>query len=236
MNLQRCLFLEMPHLTSQCCHCKFPSTFIFFHQVCITMHVDIVLYLLFIFSVHNRISEVLAEQLLPYSSLESLDLSSNSISELKAGSFPPMQLKYLWVFVLGLVCVLFFHKTVKILRRLRELSEEVILFSSYQFENSSISCCFDRCHWKIDVFLAFLITFVVHGYLSVSSLHHDSNLSKNKISSLEPGCLGNLSSLLVLKINQNRLSLLPDKVFTLSQLQVLCVFMANEKDVIAVLN
>uniref|UniRef100_A0A8C2E2U4 Leucine-rich repeats and immunoglobulin-like domains protein 2 n=1 Tax=Cyprinus carpio TaxID=7962 RepID=A0A8C2E2U4_CYPCA len=45
--------------------------------------------------VHNRISEVVAEQLLPYSSLESLDLSSNSISELKAGSFPPMQLKYL---------------------------------------------------------------------------------------------------------------------------------------------
>uniref|UniRef100_A0A8C2E1B4 Leucine-rich repeats and immunoglobulin-like domains protein 2 n=1 Tax=Cyprinus carpio TaxID=7962 RepID=A0A8C2E1B4_CYPCA len=89
------------------------------------------------FSVHNRISEVVAEQLLPYSSLESLDLSSNSISELKAGSFPPI------------------------------------------------------------------------------------NLSKNKISSLEPGCFGNLSSLLVLKINQNRLSLLPDKVFTLSQLQVL---------------
>ncbi|KAI7807735.1 leucine-rich repeats and immunoglobulin-like domains protein 2 [Triplophysa rosa] len=45
--------------------------------------------------VQNRISEVLAEQLLPYSSLESLDLSSNSITELKAGSFPPMQLKYL---------------------------------------------------------------------------------------------------------------------------------------------
>uniref|UniRef100_A0A8C2K562 Leucine-rich repeats and immunoglobulin-like domains 2 n=1 Tax=Cyprinus carpio TaxID=7962 RepID=A0A8C2K562_CYPCA len=51
--------------------------------------------LLFILSVHNRISEVVAEQLLPYSSLESLDLSSNSISELKAGSFPPVQLKYL---------------------------------------------------------------------------------------------------------------------------------------------
>uniref|UniRef100_A0A8B9HPV4 Leucine-rich repeats and immunoglobulin-like domains 2 n=1 Tax=Astyanax mexicanus TaxID=7994 RepID=A0A8B9HPV4_ASTMX len=45
--------------------------------------------------IHNRITEVVAEQLLPYSSLESLDLSSNSISELKAGSFPPMQLKYL---------------------------------------------------------------------------------------------------------------------------------------------
>ncbi|XP_017553323.1 leucine-rich repeats and immunoglobulin-like domains protein 2 [Pygocentrus nattereri] len=45
--------------------------------------------------VHNRIADVVAEQLLPYSSLESLDLSSNSILELKAGSFPPMQLKYL---------------------------------------------------------------------------------------------------------------------------------------------
>ncbi|XP_060724099.1 leucine-rich repeats and immunoglobulin-like domains protein 2 isoform X1 [Tachysurus vachellii] len=45
--------------------------------------------------VYNRISEVVAEQLLPYSVLESLDLSSNSISELKAGSFPLMQLKYL---------------------------------------------------------------------------------------------------------------------------------------------
>ncbi|XP_066521237.1 leucine-rich repeats and immunoglobulin-like domains protein 2 [Hoplias malabaricus] len=45
--------------------------------------------------VHNRITEVVAEQLLPFSALESLDLSSNSISELKVGSFPPMQLKYL---------------------------------------------------------------------------------------------------------------------------------------------
>lgn len=45
--------------------------------------------------IHNRISEVSMLQLQPYVSLESLDLSSNSISELKAGSFPSMQLKYL---------------------------------------------------------------------------------------------------------------------------------------------
>ncbi|KAJ8391161.1 hypothetical protein AAFF_G00095900 [Aldrovandia affinis] len=45
--------------------------------------------------IHNRISELVTQQLQPYISLESLDLSSNSISELKAGSFPPMQLKYL---------------------------------------------------------------------------------------------------------------------------------------------
>ncbi|KAJ8360480.1 hypothetical protein SKAU_G00170050 [Synaphobranchus kaupii] len=45
--------------------------------------------------IHNRVSELVTQQLQPYVSLESLDLSSNSISELKAGSFPPMQLKYL---------------------------------------------------------------------------------------------------------------------------------------------
>uniref|UniRef100_A0A8D0AU11 Leucine rich repeats and immunoglobulin like domains 2 n=1 Tax=Sander lucioperca TaxID=283035 RepID=A0A8D0AU11_SANLU len=45
--------------------------------------------------VHNRISELSMHQLQPYVSLETLDLTSNSISELKAGSFPSMQLKYL---------------------------------------------------------------------------------------------------------------------------------------------
>lgn len=59
--------------------------------------VDVSLICLCVFRVYNRISEVVAEQLLPYSVLESLDLSSNSISELKTGSFPPMQLKYLYI-------------------------------------------------------------------------------------------------------------------------------------------
>ncbi|MED6295427.1 hypothetical protein CHARACLAT_031782, partial [Characodon lateralis] len=45
--------------------------------------------------VHNRISELLMHQLQPYVSLETLDLTSNSISELRVGSFPSMQLKYL---------------------------------------------------------------------------------------------------------------------------------------------
>uniref|UniRef100_A0A7N9AXT2 Leucine-rich repeats and immunoglobulin-like domains 2 n=1 Tax=Mastacembelus armatus TaxID=205130 RepID=A0A7N9AXT2_9TELE len=83
--------------------------------------------------VHNRISELLMHQLQPYVSLETLDLTSNSISELKVGSFPSMQLKYL-------------------------------------------------------------------------------NLSNNKISVLEPGCFENISSsLLVLKLNRNRLTLLEMK-------------------------
>uniref|UniRef100_A0A671YKT5 Leucine rich repeats and immunoglobulin like domains 2 n=1 Tax=Sparus aurata TaxID=8175 RepID=A0A671YKT5_SPAAU len=93
--------------------------------------------------VHNRISELLMHQLQPYVSLETLDLTSNSISELKAGSFPSMQLKYL-------------------------------------------------------------------------------NLSNNRISVLEPGCFENISSsLLVLKLNRNRLVMLPSKVFKLPQLQFL---------------
>uniref|UniRef100_A0A8C4EH46 Leucine-rich repeats and immunoglobulin-like domains 2 n=1 Tax=Dicentrarchus labrax TaxID=13489 RepID=A0A8C4EH46_DICLA len=89
------------------------------------------------------ISELMMHQLQPYVSLETLDLTSNSISELKVGSFPSMQLKYL-------------------------------------------------------------------------------NLSNNKISVLEPGCFENISSsLLVLKLNRNRLVVLPSKVFKLPQLQFL---------------
>ncbi|XP_015814051.3 leucine-rich repeats and immunoglobulin-like domains protein 2 [Nothobranchius furzeri] len=93
--------------------------------------------------VHNRISELNMHQLQLYASLENLDLTSNSISELKVGSFPSMQLKYL-------------------------------------------------------------------------------NLSNNKISILEPGCFENISSsLLLLRLNRNRLAVLPPKVFRLPQLQIL---------------
>lgn len=89
---------------------------------------------------------------------------------------------------------------------------------------------FDLCFTVLRMMLKIiLIAFDVltHSHIDYP-LDRYSNLSKNKISSLEPGCFGNISSLLVLKINQNRLSVLPDKVFTLSQLQVLCVFTANE--------
>uniref|UniRef100_A0A3P9KR96 Leucine-rich repeats and immunoglobulin-like domains 2 n=1 Tax=Oryzias latipes TaxID=8090 RepID=A0A3P9KR96_ORYLA len=45
--------------------------------------------------IHNKIMEVSMYLLQPYVSLESLDLTSNSISELTVGSFPSIQLKYL---------------------------------------------------------------------------------------------------------------------------------------------
>uniref|UniRef100_A0A8C2U3X4 Leucine rich repeats and immunoglobulin like domains 2 n=1 Tax=Coturnix japonica TaxID=93934 RepID=A0A8C2U3X4_COTJA len=93
--------------------------------------------------VHNAIPEINAEQLQVYLALENLDLSSNLISEIKAASFPRMQLKYL-------------------------------------------------------------------------------NLSNNRIATLEAGCLDNLSSsLIVLKLNRNRISVIPPKIFKLPHVQFL---------------
>ncbi|KAK1340963.1 hypothetical protein QTO34_017363 [Cnephaeus nilssonii] len=88
----------------------------------------------------NRIAEILPEQLKHFQSLETLDLSSNNISELKT-VFPPLQLKYLYI-------------------------------------------------------------------------------NSNRITSVEPGCFDNLAStLLALKLNRNRISAIPPKMFKLPQLQ-----------------
>ncbi|XP_055484781.1 leucine-rich repeats and immunoglobulin-like domains protein 2 isoform X3 [Psammomys obesus] len=93
--------------------------------------------------VHNLIPEINAEAFQLYTALESLDLSSNIISEIKTSSFPRMSLKYL-------------------------------------------------------------------------------NLSNNRITTLEAGCFDNLSgSLLVVKLNRNRISMIPPKVFKLPHLQFL---------------
>ncbi|XP_053101611.1 leucine-rich repeats and immunoglobulin-like domains protein 2 isoform X2 [Hemicordylus capensis] len=93
--------------------------------------------------VHNTIPEIIPEQLQVYVSLENLDLSSNLISEIKASSFPQMQLKFL-------------------------------------------------------------------------------NLSNNRITTLEMGCLDNLSSsLIVVKLNRNRISTIPLKTMRLPHMQLL---------------
>ncbi|XP_069485962.1 leucine-rich repeats and immunoglobulin-like domains protein 3 [Ambystoma mexicanum] len=89
----------------------------------------------------NNIVEVLPEQLQPYLALETLDLSGNNITELKTASFPPLQLKYLYI-------------------------------------------------------------------------------NSNRITSMEPGTFDNLSGTLqVLKLNRNRISAIPPKMFKLSHLQ-----------------
>uniref|UniRef100_A0A2K6U1U6 Leucine rich repeats and immunoglobulin like domains 3 n=3 Tax=Saimiri boliviensis TaxID=27679 RepID=A0A2K6U1U6_SAIBB len=88
----------------------------------------------------NRIVEILPEHLKEFQSLETLDLSSNNISELKT-AFPPLQLKYLY-------------------------------------------------------------------------------LNSNRVTSVEPGYFDNLANtLLVLKLNRNRISAIPPKMFKLPQLQ-----------------
>ncbi|XP_023067033.1 leucine-rich repeats and immunoglobulin-like domains protein 3 isoform X2 [Piliocolobus tephrosceles] len=88
----------------------------------------------------NRIVEILPEHLKEFQSLETLDLSSNNISELKT-AFPPLQLKYLY-------------------------------------------------------------------------------LNSNRVTSMEPGYFDSLANtLLVLKLNRNRISAIPPKMFKLPHLQ-----------------
>ncbi|KFO24516.1 Leucine-rich repeats and immunoglobulin-like domains protein 3 [Fukomys damarensis] len=94
----------------------------------------------FNFRAGNRIAEILPGHLKQFQSLETLDLSSNNISELKT-AFPPLQLKYLYI-------------------------------------------------------------------------------NSNRVTSMEPGYFDNLANtLLVLKLNRNRISTVPPKMFKLSQLQ-----------------
>lgn len=88
----------------------------------------------------NKIVEILPEHLKQFESLETLDLSSNIISELKT-ALPPLHLKYLYI-------------------------------------------------------------------------------NSNRVTSMEPGYFDNLANtLLVLKLNRNRISALPPKMFKLPQLQ-----------------
>uniref|UniRef100_A0A8C5V511 Leucine rich repeats and immunoglobulin like domains 3 n=1 Tax=Microcebus murinus TaxID=30608 RepID=A0A8C5V511_MICMU len=88
----------------------------------------------------NRIVEIVPEHLKEFQSLETLDLSSNNISELKT-AFPSLQLKYLYI-------------------------------------------------------------------------------NSNRVTSVEPGYFDNLANtLLVLKLNRNRISAIPPKMFKLPQLQ-----------------
>ncbi|XP_067907284.1 leucine-rich repeats and immunoglobulin-like domains protein 3 isoform X2 [Heterodontus francisci] len=88
---------------------------------------------------NNKIVEVQSEQLTPFQSMETLDLSNNHIFELN--TFPPLQLRYLYI-------------------------------------------------------------------------------NNNKIPSLDPGCFDNLSNTLqVLKLNRNKISAIPSKMFKLSHLQ-----------------
>ncbi|KAM9824440.1 leucine-rich repeats and immunoglobulin-like domains protein 3 [Neosynchiropus ocellatus] len=90
---------------------------------------------------NNKIARISMEQLQPFLTLETLDLSNNNIVDVKAKSFPSLLLKNLF-------------------------------------------------------------------------------LNNNRISSLETGCFTNLSSsLLVLRLNRNRLSSIPPKIFQLPNLQ-----------------
>lgn len=48
-----------------------------------------------VFRANNRIAGISAEQLEPFLSLETLDLSNNVMGDIRASSFPPLSLKNL---------------------------------------------------------------------------------------------------------------------------------------------
>lgn len=67
------------------------------------------------------------------------------------------------------------------------------------------------------------IFFVPINFFGCNPVHF-RNLSNNRITILEAGCFDNLSSsLLVVKLNRNRISMIPPKIFKLPHLQFLWV-------------
>uniref|UniRef100_A0A8C2BC56 Leucine-rich repeats and immunoglobulin-like domains 2 n=1 Tax=Cyprinus carpio TaxID=7962 RepID=A0A8C2BC56_CYPCA len=143
------------------------------------------------FSVHNRISEVVAEQLLPYSSLESLDLSSNSISELKAGSFPPMQLKFSH-------CNVHLFMILSLFRELRRNRIRVVESLIFKELKALKSLKMQRNG----------ITKMMDGALFGLENMEELELEYNNLTELNKGWLYGLHMLRILRVNQNNIGLI----------------------------
>lgn len=126
-----------------------------------------------VFRANNRIGSVSAEQLMPFSALETLDLSNNNLVEIRSSSFPALPLKNLyvsWYLCLGL-------STLQHPSLLHPLSKQSLLPLTHRF------------------------------------------LNNNRILVLKTSCFANLSnSLQVLRLNRNRLSTIPAKIFQLPNL------------------
>ncbi|TRY89359.1 hypothetical protein DNTS_015298 [Danionella cerebrum] len=174
--------------------------------------------------VQNRISDLLAEQLLPFSSLESLDLSSNSISELKAGSFPPMQLKYLnlsknKISSLDLGC---FGNISSLLvlkmnqNRLSLLPDKVFTLSQLQIlelKRNRIRVVESLIFKELKALKSLKmqrngITKLMDGALFGLENMEELELEYNNLTELNKGWLYGLHMLRILKVNQNNIGLI----------------------------
>lgn len=95
-------------------------------------------------------------------------------------------------------------------------------------QNSDFSCDFSRVLGSVNQWLLWgacaivFIKFSMFWKVSFLLLSFLRNLSNNRITTLEAGCLDNLSSsLMVIKLNRNRISMIPPKIFRLPHVQFL---------------
>ncbi|XP_061793639.1 leucine-rich repeats and immunoglobulin-like domains protein 2 isoform X1 [Nerophis lumbriciformis] len=178
--------------------------------------------------VHNRISELSMHHLQPYESLETLDLMSNSLSELKAGSFPSMQLKYLnlsnnKISVLEPGCFDNVSSSLLVLKlnrnRLTSLPSKVFRLPSLQFlelKRNKIKIVDSLTFKGTDSLkslkmqrngLTKLMDAAFFGLISMEELE----LEHNNLTEVNKGWLYGLHMLRVLRVSQNALGIIrPD--------------------------
>ncbi|KAM9800279.1 leucine-rich repeats and immunoglobulin-like domains protein 2 isoform X2 [Syngnathus typhle] len=178
--------------------------------------------------VHNRISELLVHQLLPYESLETLDLTSNSLSELRAGTFPSMQLKYLnlsnnKISVLEPGCFDNISSSLLVLKlnrnRLTALPAKVFKLPSLQFlemKRNRIRIVDSLTFKEMDALQSLklqrngitkLMDGAFFGLISMEELE----LEHNNLTEVNKGWLYGLRMLRILRVSQNAVSIIrPD--------------------------
>ncbi|XP_077429787.1 leucine-rich repeats and immunoglobulin-like domains protein 2 [Vanacampus margaritifer] len=178
--------------------------------------------------IHNRISELLMHQLLPYESLETLDLTSNSLSELRVGTFPSMQLKYLnlsnnKISVLEPGCFDNISSSLLVLKlnrnRLTVLPSKVFKLSSLQFlemKRNKIKIVDSLTFKGMDALRSLklqrngitkLMDGAFFGLISMEELE----LEHNNLTEVNKGWLYGLRMLRILRVSQNAVGIIrPD--------------------------
>ncbi|XP_055772919.1 leucine-rich repeats and immunoglobulin-like domains protein 2 isoform X1 [Salvelinus fontinalis] len=178
--------------------------------------------------VHNRISELWMHQLHPYISLETLDLSSNSISEIKAGAFPLMQLKYLnlsnnKISVLEPGCFDNISSSLLVLKlnrnRITLLPYKVFRLPQLQFlelKRNKIKMVDSLTFKGMDLLKSLKmqrngITKLMDGAFFGLNNMEELELEHNNLTEVNKGWLYGLHMLHVLRVNQNTISIIrPD--------------------------
>ncbi|KAG8439728.1 hypothetical protein GDO86_005775 [Hymenochirus boettgeri] len=148
---------------------------------------------------NNKIEVILPEHLKPYQALETLDLSNNLITELRTGSFPALQLKYLYINnnQISTMQPGAFDNLSATLQVLKLNKNRITHIPSKMFKLSSLQHLeLNRNRIKEILGLTF------QGLDSLKSLR----IQRNLISRLMDGAFWGLSTMEVLQLDHNRLT------------------------------